>query len=415
MPAAPQRLLVLGALVALVAVGGVTLVHLARDGATPAAAGCPAGGLRVIADPGIAPVLSGLAQRYTQETELARADVRETEQARRNSPDRGQAIRAEPDCVVHVTARTSADAAALLAGRWDNARQGTPPQVWIPDSSAWSRILGARTSGADRVARSGPPVAFSPTVIALPTPMAQALGWAARPVHWQYLLDVLADPRGWTAYGHPEWGRIRLAVPDPTRSTEGLAAVLATAGTLRGLNQEDYLPVSSPGDTGLVARLAAVRRATARTAPDTEALLADLRRAAAADPTAALRTAPIFPAAEQDVWRYNSQNPAVRLTAVYPVDGTPTAEYPYLLVGRDQMTAADRKVSAGFLRYLRSPDAQDRLVAQAFRRGPAAEGAPFTPAAGLAPIPPRDLLPATGGGTLASLAETWNRLGPGGS
>jgi hypothetical protein len=64
-------------------------------------------------------------------------------------------------------------------------------------------------------------------------------------------------------------------------------------------------------------------------------------------------------------------------------------------------------------RSARSPDVQDRLVAQAFRRGPAAEGTPFTADAGLAPIPPRDLLPATGGPTLASLAETWNRLGPG--
>jgi Ca-activated chloride channel homolog len=352
---------------------------------------CPASGLQVVADPAIAPLLSDLAVRYA------------------HGPGAG--------CTpVQVTARAPAQVVSAFTRGWNTATDGPRPQVWIPASSVWSRILTAQTPGQELLARSGPPVAYSPLVIALPAPMAEALGWSKRSPRWQDVLDTLADRRGWAAHGHPGWGPVTLAVADPAQSAEGLAAVAAIVGTLRGLNQEDYLPASTVADSDLFARLVMLQQATTRTAPDTTTLLAASRPASATRPGATgpavtQRAASMFLVSERDVWRYNSARPAVRLTAVYPADGSPTAEYPYLLVGRDAMSAPARMAAAGFVRYLRSPEVQDRLVSQAFRRGPSAEGAPFTTEAGLRPVPPRDLLPATSGATLAGLAREWNAAG----
>jgi Ca-activated chloride channel family protein len=362
-----------------------------RHGPEAAGGQCPAGDLQVVADPAIASLLSDLAVRYA------------------HGPGAGCAP-------IRVTARASARVVSEFARGWHTATDGPRPQVWIPTSSVWSRMLAVRAAGKELPARSGPPIAYSPLVIALPAPMADALGWSNRSPRWRDVLDTLADPRGWATHGHPEWGPVTLAVADPAQSAEGLAAVVAMVGTLRGLNQEDYLPASTVADSDLFTRLVALRQATTRTAPDTMTLLTASRTASstrpgATDPAATHHAASMFLVSEQDVWRYNTAGPAVRLTAVYPADGSPVAEYPYLLVGRDAMSTPERIAAAGFVRYLRSAEVRDRLVSQAFRRALCAEGAPFTTKAGLRSAPARVLLPATGGATLAGLAQEWNTAG----
>ena len=59
--------------------------------------------------------------------------------------------------------------------------------------------------------------------------MAEALGWPAKALGWSTLLKVNADPKGWGAFGHPEWGRFKLGHTHPEYSNSGLQAVLAEA------------------------------------------------------------------------------------------------------------------------------------------------------------------------------------------
>ena len=84
-------------------------------------------------------------------------------------------------CVrVEVTSKASGGAMAALAKGWDEAADGPRPDVWTPASSGWVRLLEQRTLAADRpklVPANLPRIAASPLVIAMPRPMAEALGW----------------------------------------------------------------------------------------------------------------------------------------------------------------------------------------------------------------------------------------------
>src|SRR5207237_2154923 len=73
-----------------------------------------------------------------------------------------------------------------------------------------------------------PSIAQTPLIIAMPQPMAQALGWPDKRLGWSDILALARDPRGWGGRGHPEWGRLKLGKTNPNYSTSGLNATIAT-------------------------------------------------------------------------------------------------------------------------------------------------------------------------------------------
>lgn len=198
----------------------------------------------------------------------------------------------------------------------------------------WSRIVTARAGEDGPVAAGGPSIAYVPLVLGLPRPMADALGWAA--------------------HGHPEWGGVTSTIADPARSTEGLATVSALAGAVRGLGREDYLPASAATDPALFDRLRVIQRTRAVRPDDSTGLEAAVARAEAAGPNRIAAGPSIYFMSERAVWKHNRTDPAVPLVAVYPAEGSPAADHPYLLVDRATMPAEARAAAAGFLRFLHS-------------------------------------------------------------
>ncbi len=69
------------------------------------------------------------------------------------------------------------------------------------------------------MANQGTPFMNTPLVIAMPKPMAEALGWPDKALGWSDILALATDPAGWAAYGHPEWGPFRLGKTNPNFST----------------------------------------------------------------------------------------------------------------------------------------------------------------------------------------------------
>ncbi len=59
--------------------------------------------------------------------------------------------------------------------------------------------------------------------------MARALGWPAKRIGWRDLAELARNPRGWAAYGHPEWGAFRLGKANPTHSTDALLSTIAVS------------------------------------------------------------------------------------------------------------------------------------------------------------------------------------------
>ena len=142
---------------------------------------------------------------------------------------------------VVIESRDSAEVAGALKG------SGEPPDVWLPTSSVWVQKAAASQSGAALLPAERPSIARSPTVIAMPEPMAAALGWPEPrlgddELRWLTLVEVFADERGWERFDHPEWGPFRLGMTDPTRSTAAVHALAA------------LLDVDDDGDVGGVGR-----------------------------------------------------------------------------------------------------------------------------------------------------------------
>ncbi|MGW2195504.1 substrate-binding domain-containing protein, partial [Streptosporangium sp. NPDC001682] len=112
---------------------------------------------------------------------------------------------------VVIETKASGGALQALARGWDERTDGPRPDVWSPASSGWVTLLQQRVAGKDAgslVAAENPSIAKTPLVVAMPMPMAQALGWPDKKLGWSDLLAVSAG--SWAKYGHPEWGRFKL-------------------------------------------------------------------------------------------------------------------------------------------------------------------------------------------------------------
>lgn len=108
--------------------------------------------------------------------------------------------------------------------------------ITSPASAAFIQLGNAESrakSGKDLVGATDNLV-LSPVVIAMWKPMAEAIGYGKKPVGWSDLLALAKDPRGWAAYGHPEWGPFRFGHTSPESSNSGLISIFAEAYAATG-------------------------------------------------------------------------------------------------------------------------------------------------------------------------------------
>ena len=161
-----------------------------------------------------------------------------------NDSDRAEV---DGDCIfVRVQRMSSGTGASLIADDWpDPDVNGPRPVIWSPASSAWGAVVNQRKAdlGEEPVAPPGTPFMLTPLVIAMPEPMANALGYPETPIGYADILRLANDPAGWGAFGHPEWGPFRLGKTNPNFSTSALHATVAqyyaAAGKTGDLTLED--------------------------------------------------------------------------------------------------------------------------------------------------------------------------------
>ena len=136
----------------------------------------------------------------------------------------------------------SGNAANLIVDGWPNPEvNGEPPVIWSPAASGWAAIVNERAGQV--LAPAGTPFMLTPLVIAMPRPMAEALGWPDESIGFADLATLAENPEGWAAVGHPEWGPFRLGKTNPNYSTSGLnftvAEYYAATGKTADLTTED--------------------------------------------------------------------------------------------------------------------------------------------------------------------------------
>jgi Ca-activated chloride channel family protein len=263
---------------------------------------------------------------------------------------------------VRIQTVESGTAAQQLVNGWpDTDNYGPAPAAWIPASSAWAALVNQQLAAAGRppATDAGTSLARTPTVIAMPGPMAHALGWPARKVGWRDLANLASDKRGWGAHGHPEWGRFKLAKASPARNTSGLLATVAAAAT--GDNKVPPALESAVvyyGDSS-AAFLDTLYRLDKEHAPPTfaSAIVTDERLVSAynaGDPTGDGKTRP---------------KPHVPLVAISPDDGAFDSDNPVGPITASWVDEATQPGVAAFSEFARAGEAQSEFAADGFRTG----------------------------------------------
>lgn len=266
---------------------------------------------------------------------------------------------------VRVNTLASGNAEAALARGWSSA-DGPQPTVWTPAATSWLGILRQDLITRDItnfLPTDTPSLMQSPLVLAMPKPMAQALGWPNTPVGWADVLKLAEDPQGWGLYGHPEWGRFRLGKTSPAQSTSGLHALVATYYAATGLSAD--LTAANLEDPKVVDFVRGVEASVLHYGNTVSSFLDGLRAADAKG--SAMTYVSAIATEEKQVLDYNATRPTTPLVAVYPKDGTMVADHPYAILNAPWVSASQAAAAKAFLTWLQAPERQQRFLAAGFR------------------------------------------------
>jgi Ca-activated chloride channel family protein len=314
----------------------------------------------------------------------------------------------------------SGRAATLIPKGWpDPEVNGPPPVIWSPAASAWAGIVNDRAGKV--LAPAGTPFMLTPLVIAMPKPMAEALGWPNTQLGFKDLLRLANEPQGWGAVGHPEWGPFRLGKTNPNFSTSGLnftiAEYYAAVGKSQGLTIED------------LARPAAVdfaRQIESSVVHYGDIAMTFLNNWFAADARGtALTYASVVVVEEKSLIDYNKGDPdgirspgetprppRIPLVAIYPSEGTLYSDNPFIVLDTDWVDTDEKAAAALFQGYVQQPDNQRKVLQYGFRpNNPAVPlGDPIVAANGVDPNQPTATLEVPEPDVLVGILDSWAQL-----
>ncbi|WP_155830311.1 substrate-binding domain-containing protein [Glycomyces tenuis] len=257
------------------------------------------------------------------------------------------------NCVgVEVSDVAAVDAAQSLTGEWDTVSLGKRPIAWVPDSDVWPQWVTGTEVTADYFSSAPVVLGQSSTVLAVPEPVAEELGWiGGEPPSWSEVLEA------------SEAGEVTIAAANPRTSTEGLQSMLnAVSDGAGGVDGEAMVRYSAALDAGRVGESA-------------EALFAEYL--AADDPAA---FANVFTALDYQVEDFNADSGLdYQLVPITPSGAVLNAVYPYMVLdGAGWVSDSDARIAGMFGDYLQTGAAEEELadagLAPASSEGASTEG-----------------------------------------
>jgi Ca-activated chloride channel family protein len=274
-----------------------------------------------------------------------------------------------------------------------------------PASAAFIQLGNAESrarSGKDLI---GPTenLVLSPVVIAMWKPMAEALGYGKKPVGWGDILALAQDPRGWAAFGHPEWGPFRFGHTSPESSNSGLISIFAEAyaatGKKGGLTVAD---VNAPSTAQFVA---GIERSVVHYGSST----GFFGRKMFLNGPEYLSAAVMYENMVTESYgsQYSLPFPVV---AIYPKEGTFWSDHPAGIVQRPWVTPEKREAAKVYIDYLLARPQQEKAIPYGFRPGavdvPLA--APIDAAHGVDPKEPQTTLEVPQVDVIHAILTLWH-------
>lgn len=233
------------------------------------------------------------------------------------------------------------------------------PTVWSPGDQSW--VDGANQVWRDRTGQAliggaCKPTVYAPIGFAMWRPFAEALGWPDKPISWQTLVDLAADPQGWGRYGHAEWGEFRFGHTHPDYSNAGLLSLTAlvngTLGQTGGLTPENVK------SQAVIDAFTQVEQHTYHYGVQTRDLIALMARRGPSYLHAST-------ASEAEVLKANAERAAelrFPLAFIFPAGGTFWTEQPFCIVDADWVTPEQREAAGRFRDFLLAREQQELAV-----------------------------------------------------
>jgi Ca-activated chloride channel homolog len=286
------------------------------------------------------------------------------------------------------------------------------PDIWSPAGSVWLTLLNSqweKKHGSDLVATGAtdsPSLVTSPVVIAMWKPEAEALGWPNKAIGWSDIASLSTNPRGWAAYGHPEFGDFKFGHTRPDDSNSGLDAIIAenyaAVGKLRELSLAD---VTNPTTQDFVANL---ESSIIHYGDSTGFFANEMFTQGPNYLSATVMYESLVVQANEGQLYPHLPYPVV---AIYPKEGTFYSDHPYTILQASWVTPAKRAAALAFRNFLLAPAQQKKALQYGFRPADLSVGvgSPIDSAHGVDPSEPKSLLQVPSADVIQAIETSWEQ------
>ena len=272
-----------------------------------------------------------------------------------------------------------------------------------PASAAFIKLANAESrakSGKDLIA-STDNLVLSPVVIAMWKPMAEGIGWGKKPLGWSDILGLARNPKGWSAYGFPQWGKFKFGHTHPEYSNSGLISLFAEAyaasGKTAGLTLADLAKPQARQFIG------GVEQSVVHYGSST----GFFGRKMFTNGPEYLSAAVLYES--MVVESYSQNNLAFPVVAIYPKEGTFWSDHPVGVVEREWVTPEHREAAKIYIQYLLARPQQEKAAQYGFRPTSLEVplSAPLDTAHGIDPKEPKTTLEVPSVDVISGILQTW--------
>jgi Ca-activated chloride channel family protein len=287
------------------------------------------------------------------------------------------------------------------------------PDIWSPAGSVWLTLLNLQWQqkhGSDLLATGAtdsPSLVSSPVVIAMWKPEAEALGWPTKAIGWSDIAALSTNPRGWAAYGHPEFGDFKFGHTRPDDSNSGLDAIIAenyaALGKVRELSQAD---VTNPVTKDFVANV----ESSVIHYGDSTGFFANEMFTKGPDYLSATVMYESLVVQANNSKQY--PHLAFPVVAIYPKEGTFYSDHPFAIPQASWVTPAKKAAALAFRNFLLAAAQQKKALQYGFRPADLSVGigSPIDSAHGVDVSEPKTLLQIPSADVVQAIKSSWEEL-----
>jgi len=246
-------------------------------------------------------------------------------------------------------------------GSFDQLKSGKiKPDIWSPGDESWLWMAKAHWQNVKQkqLFEDFTPLVNIPLVVAIWEPMAKVLGYP-QPIGWRDLAKVAANPEGWAALGHPEWGKFRWGHAHPDANSGFLTVISEIYAVLQkneGITLED---LNKPE---VISFLREFEGAVEHYGLSNSWIDKLMHTKGPAYLSAAVQY-------ENTIIQTNAKhkNKPFKLTAIYPQEGNFRTQHPAAVLKEAWMTPDKESACRKFIEFLINPEAQHLAMEMGLR------------------------------------------------